>query len=183
MTDSRLSTIKPSSTPVLDTARHVVRGELEGRCGRGPRRPLDVDRLLLETATDVLRQLRVLRSVVDADVDAPTLVIEVHETAERHQLAPAGAVGVTALLAELLCDPDEYELAMTLLRARDAYADDELLDGAASMLAAVAEVLGHHLGLDAETVLDEAVQRRISGPARDGAPRALPSCRQGRPDA
>jgi hypothetical protein len=158
---------------VIGTSQRLVRGALTGgvRCQNGFTPPADVERLLLEAAANVLTQLRVLRSLVASAFEARELVVTVHETAESHRIASMGAIGVTGVLADLLCRPCERELAETLVRARAVYTDDELLNGAASMLAATSSLLGERLGLDPAVVVDEVAEHVASasnswGPAR-----------------
>lgn len=180
MTDSRHAITNPP--PVLETTRRLAWGDQHpgDRCQRVFAPPVDVEFLLLEAASYVLTQLRVLRSLVESPADARTLVTDIHERAEHHGIAPLGAIGVTGVLAELLCEPSERELAVTLAQARGMYADDELLDGAASMLAATSTILGDRLGLDATEVLDEVVRHRGSSSSRAASGRRQTGCRRPR---
>ncbi len=162
---SRFATHHRTHSPdVVDLARQLLGAapHERSRCSRSLPRPdrTDVDELLLDTAAGVLAQLRVLGELCRVPADRDRVVVEIYATAETHEVAPIGAIGVTCMLAELLQEPCEIELASTLVRARNAFSDQELLDGAAAMCAATSWHLGDRLGIDPLDVIGEVYSQR-----------------------
>ncbi len=157
---SRDATNRSSAPDVVDLARELLGAAPKDRgfCSRSPRSAVDrveVDAVLLTTAAGVLTQLRVLGEVGRHTDGLDRIVVDILTTAQTHAIAPIGAIGVTCMLADLLRQPDEVEIATTLVRARNAFSDNELLDGAAAMCAATSWHLGDRLDIDPLVVIEE----------------------------
>ncbi len=181
MTFSRFATARLSSSfSVAATTRRLSGGVATTgpSCQRVPSASVDVDEALLETASRVLAHVCVLRSLTASAAAARMLVVEIHDTAERHGIASGGAIGVTGALVDLLCQPCEREIARTLGRARHIFSDRELLDGAASMLAATSWHLAQLLDLDPLVVVDEAVRDMAPVETRRRAVMRRSDCRR-----
>jgi len=177
VTNSRAATRHVAPSTVVEISHRLTCGLPFGstRCDRVPA-PVDVERLLLETASIVLAQLRVLRSLVGSTREAHELVIRIQETAGAHGIAPAGAIGATGVLADMLCQPCEPALAEALVRMRDAFTDEELINGAASLLAATSAHLADRLELDPTTIVEEVARQLATGSAE--ATHRRPMCRR-----
>lgn len=152
-------------TAVCDLAQELIR---EGRLARPvaacPSTRVEIDEVVLRAAADVLLQINLVMRSTSSRQAGARAVGEALNIAETHYDACAGAVGVTAVLADLLRQPNEAELAQTLNRARAAFTDAELLHGAAALTAGFSVVLADLLDLDAVEVQLE-VQRTHRSPA------------------
>lgn len=131
--------------------------------------PAAMNDTLLTAARLVALELDALRA--SSAGDAGRIAVEVHRLAVAGGVAAAGAIGVTCVLAGHLRRPDHRELAATLCRARAAFTDRELLDGAAAVCGAACSRLAESFDLDPAEVaaLVDAVAQRHA--ARCGAPR------------
>lgn len=163
---SRTATSHQSPT-VLAVARTLLGAHQPPRmrCTRTSAPPVDLDAELLDAAAGVLTQLRVLGALAQRGADTGTMVRDIYATAEHHDIAPVGAIGVTGVLADLLREPSERHLAGALRHAHDAFTDAELVNGAAAMFAATSWHLADQLGLDPLDVVDEVTRRPVRPPS------------------
>ena len=125
-----------------------------------------IEEALLTAARLVVLELEALRASTDGDTGR--IVDEVHRTAAARGVATIGAIGVTCVLAGQLRRPDEAELAATLRRARGAFTDRELLDGASALCGAGCVALALTFGLHPADVAEmvDAVARRHESDCR-----------------
>lgn len=177
MAHHRFAVPQSAASAVLETAHCLTSGNWTPGIDVLPTpEPTEIERVLLDTAAGVLMQLRILHSLAASAAQSRTLTVSIHLAAEEHGIASGAAIGVTGELADLLAGSYVPEIARILQGARSVFGDEELLNGAAAMLATTSALVAARLDVDPADVVDQVAS--VMAPARCHRPVDRRRCRR-----
>lgn len=154
----RIVTSPTAINAVLREARRLL---VDGHPASGWQRggqPGDPTGALVDSGWFVLQQLKVALGLAVGD-EVDHLVPDVIERAVAFGIAPASAVGAAASIVEGVRVDDPRALARTIVEARGAFADTELLAAVTALTAACSARIGESMALDPVLVHDELGRR------------------------
>lgn len=156
VTTTRTATARRTLPSIEARARELLTGERP----TGRSATTDVERALLDAASIVLTELRALQELCTGASHHPRIVAGIVDLAHSFEVGSPAAVGVAGVLVDRLRHPDEAQLAHVLAGARAVCGDEELIDGAAALLAAATTFLADAIGADPAEVHDEVHRSR-----------------------
>jgi len=107
----------------------------------------------------MLQQLKIALGLTVTDLDADRLVPDVLDRASAFGIASAPSVGAAASIIDQVRVDDPAALARTILAARGAFGDVEVIAGACALIASLTMQIAGSMALDPSVVHGELAGR------------------------
>jgi len=156
----RTATSPTALNNLLEQASELLdEQERSPQCGPGAQTLADPTEVLVEAGWFMLQQLKIVLGFTVTAVEADRLVPDVLDRASAFGIASAPSVGVAASIVDQVRADDPMALARTILAARGAFGDAEVISGVCALIAALSAQIADCLALDPCVVHDELSER------------------------